>query len=53
MGAVDLASRLGAELETLFVEDTALLELTELPFMRQVGLSAAPHERLLRHDLEL
>ena len=52
-GAVDLAARLGAELETLFVEDTALLELTELPFVRQVGLSPSSGARPLRSDLEL
>ena len=53
MGAVDLAARLGAELETLFVEDTALLGLTELPFMRQIGPSALLGDHLLRFDLEL
>ena len=32
---VDLAARLDAELEALFVEDTNLLRLAELPFVRQ------------------
>jgi nucleotide-binding universal stress UspA family protein len=52
-GAADLAVRLGAELETLFVEDIALLQWTELPFIRQVslhGLAAAP---LSQRELEL
>jgi nucleotide-binding universal stress UspA family protein len=52
-GAADLAARLGAELETLFVEDIALLQWTELPFIRQVslhGLAAAP---LSQRELEL
>jgi nucleotide-binding universal stress UspA family protein len=52
-GAADLAGRLGAELETLFVEDIALLQWTELPFIRQVslhGLAAAP---LSQRELEL
>jgi len=51
--AVELAERLGAELEMLFVEDLALLQWAELPFMRQIsllGLSAPP---LSRQDLEL
>jgi hypothetical protein len=51
--AVDLAARLDAELETLFVEDTAVLQLTELPFVRELtlpGLQALP---LSRRNLEL
>jgi nucleotide-binding universal stress UspA family protein len=52
-GAVDLAARLGAELETLFVEDTALLGLAELPFVRQLGLPALPEGCPARGDLEL
>jgi nucleotide-binding universal stress UspA family protein len=52
-GAVDLAARLGAEIETLFVEDTALLELTELPFVRQLGLAPSSGDHPLRRDLEL
>ena len=52
-GAVDLAGRLGAELDTLFIEDTTLLQWTELPFIRQLtlhGLAATP---LSQHELEL
>jgi nucleotide-binding universal stress UspA family protein len=52
-GAVDLAGRLGAELETLFVEDIALLQWTELPFVRQVGLHGLVAGRLSQRELEL
>lgn len=36
--AVELASRLNAELTGLFVEDIDLLRVTELPFIREVGV---------------
>jgi nucleotide-binding universal stress UspA family protein len=52
-GAADLAGRLGAELETLFVEDVALLQWTELPFIRQVGLHGLAAIPLSQHELEL
>ncbi len=36
--AVDLAARLRAELQALFIEDANLLGLAEFPFIRQVGV---------------
>jgi nucleotide-binding universal stress UspA family protein len=52
-GAVDLAGRLGAELETLFVEDVTLLQWTELPFIRQVSLHGLAAVPLSPGELEL
>jgi nucleotide-binding universal stress UspA family protein len=52
-GAADLAGRLGAEFETLFVEDIALLQWTELPFIRQVGLHGLAGMAVSPRDLEL
>jgi hypothetical protein len=52
-GAVDLAGRLGAELETLFVEDTALLEWMGLPFIRQVSLHGLASMPVSQPELEL
>jgi nucleotide-binding universal stress UspA family protein len=52
-GAVDLARRFGAELETLFVEDLALLQWTELPFIRQIGLHGLAGVPVSPHELEL
>jgi nucleotide-binding universal stress UspA family protein len=52
-GVVDLAGRLGAELETLFVEDVALLQWAELPFIRQVGLHGLTAVPLSHSELEL
>ena len=52
-GAVDLAGRLGAELETLFVEDVALLQWTELPFVRPVSLHGRGSIPLSPGELEL
>jgi nucleotide-binding universal stress UspA family protein len=51
-GAVELAARLGAELEALFVEDADLLTLAELPVVRQVSLHGAPSRPVARIDLE-
>lgn len=51
-GAVELAARLGAELEALFVEDADLFTLAELPVVRQVSLHGAPAGPVLRVDLE-
>lgn len=51
-GAVELAARLGAELEALFVEDADLLTLAELPMVRQVSLHGAPARPVVRLDLE-
>jgi nucleotide-binding universal stress UspA family protein len=52
-GAADLAARLGAELEALFVEDTTLLQWTELPFIRQVSLHGLPTAPISPPELEL
>jgi nucleotide-binding universal stress UspA family protein len=52
-GAVDLAGRLGAELETLFVEDVALLQWTELPFVRPLSLHGRGSTAVPRLELEL
>jgi nucleotide-binding universal stress UspA family protein len=41
-GAVDVAALLGAELQALLVEELALLELAELPYVRQVSVLGAP-----------
>jgi nucleotide-binding universal stress UspA family protein len=38
--AVRLAARMGARLEGIFVEDIELLQLTELPFIREVRLQS-------------
>jgi nucleotide-binding universal stress UspA family protein len=51
--AADLAVRFNAELETLFVEDTALLEWTELPFIRQLSLYGLPATPISQRELEL
>ena len=52
-GAVDLAGRLGAELDTLFVEDVTLLRWSELPFVRQVALHGQVPSPLSQGELEL
>jgi nucleotide-binding universal stress UspA family protein len=52
-GAVDLAGRLRAELETLFVEDIALLQWTELPFVRPVSLHGPASTPVSQRELEL
>jgi nucleotide-binding universal stress UspA family protein len=50
--AIDLATRMGADLMGLFVEDAALLRTAELPCCREV-LYFSPLERLVtRTDLE-
>ena len=36
--AVQLAARMGAQLEGIFVEDIDLIQLAELPFLREVRL---------------
>jgi hypothetical protein len=50
--AVEVAARLGAELEALFVEDEGLLSLAELPVVRQVRLHGPSGQVVLRTDLE-
>lgn len=44
--AAELAARLSAELQGLFIEDINLLRLAELPFAREVGFFTAAHRRL-------
>lgn len=44
--AVDLAFRLRAELNAMFIEDANLLDLAEYPFLRQIGL----HGTISRHQ---
>ncbi len=43
IAATSLAARLGAELEVLFVEDTDLMALMELPAVRQLAPPAGPN----------
>jgi nucleotide-binding universal stress UspA family protein len=50
--AAQLAARLSAELQGLFVEDVNVLRLAELPFAREVGFFTAVHRRLDARDLE-
>jgi nucleotide-binding universal stress UspA family protein len=50
--AVDLAARLDAELEGLFVEDVALLRVTELPCAREVLYFSAAEAPLTREGME-
>ncbi len=50
--AVGLAARLDAELEGLFVEDTTLLRLTDLPCAREVLYFSAGQEPLTRAGME-
>jgi nucleotide-binding universal stress UspA family protein len=51
-GVVEVAARLGADLDALFVEDVRLLELAELPVARQVSLHGGRSQTLVRRDLE-
>ena len=50
--AVDLAARMGAELVGLFVEDTALLRLAEIPLCREVPYFSAAGLPLTRGRME-
>lgn len=50
--ATELARRLSAELEGLFVEDDELLRLAALPFTTQVNLSTGGRQPLDRTELE-
>ncbi len=52
-GAVELAARLGAELEALFVEDVNLLRLAELPFIREATVHGPGGRPLHGVELEL
>ncbi|HXP30884.1 MAG TPA: hypothetical protein VN832_07325 [Stellaceae bacterium] len=51
--AAELAQRLGAAVHGVFLEDGGLRRLTELPFGRQVSLSAADIAEPLMSGLEL
>jgi len=50
--AVDLAVRMDAELSGLFVEDTALLRLAEIPCTREVLYFSAAEAHLTRASME-
>jgi nucleotide-binding universal stress UspA family protein len=50
--ATELAARLQAELEALFVEDDDLLRLADLPFARVVSLTLRQAERVDREGME-
>jgi hypothetical protein len=50
--AADIAARLHAEFSAVFVEDTDLLRLAELPFVRQVSFGGGPGRRPTAADLE-
>lgn len=50
--AVELASRFGAELSGLYVEDINLLRLAELPFAQEVGQFSAHRRQLDVQELE-
>jgi nucleotide-binding universal stress UspA family protein len=50
--AAQLAARVSAELEGLFIEDINLLRLAELPFAREVGFFTAAGRRLDTRELE-
>ena len=53
--AVDLASRLRAELSAMFVEDADLLNLADYPFHREIGLhgrvARAPARQAIENEL--
>ena len=50
--AVEVAARLGAELEALFVEDLNLLALADLPFVREVSLHGVAGRPVQRAAIE-
>jgi len=50
--AVDLAVRFGAELIGLFVEDTNLLRVARLPFVREIGAFSFSARKLDLDDLQ-
>lgn len=50
--AVNLASRLSAEVVGLFVEDINLLRATQIPFTREISLFSSGFKRLESSDLE-
>ncbi len=52
MLAVELAALIGAELEGLFVEDSDLLSLAQLPFVREVGGRSGQDRPIVRESIE-
>lgn len=50
--AVELAALIGAELEGLFVEDSDLLSLAQLPFVREVGGRSGQDRPIVRESME-
>ena len=52
LAATNLASRLNAQLEALFVEDINLLRLAELPIAREVSVSSRQVRQLTSADME-
>lgn len=50
--AAQLAVRLRAELQGLFIEDVNLLRLARLPFVREIGFFTAVHRRLDAQSVE-
>lgn len=50
--AVEVAARLGADLEALFVEDVTLLHLAELPFVRELSMHGAAGRPVQRAAIE-
>jgi hypothetical protein len=52
MLAVELAALIGAELEGLFVEDSDLLSLAQLPFVREVGGRSGQDRPIVRESME-
>ena len=52
MLAVELAALIGADLEGLFVEDSDLLSLAQLPFVREVGGRSGQDRPIIRESME-
>jgi len=50
--AIELAALIGAELQGLFVEDSDLLQLAQLPFAREVGERSGQDRPIVRGSME-
>ncbi len=50
--AVELAALLGGELEGLFVEDSDLMTVAQLPFVREVGGRSGQNRPMVRESVE-
>jgi len=50
--AIELAALIGAELQGLFVEDSDLLQLAQLPFAREVGERSGQDRPIVRASVE-